>query len=54
MKWYRLQRAGVPTKRATYQIVLPIIYLYCFKGKCGRVGMDIKKIVKLLVAQSDR
>ncbi len=22
---------GVPTKNATYQIVLPIIYLYCFK-----------------------
>ncbi len=25
--------AGVPTKHATYQIVLPIIYLHCFKGK---------------------
>ncbi len=23
----------LPTKHATYQIVLPIIYLYCFKGK---------------------
>ncbi len=22
--------AGVPTKRATYQIVLPITYLHCF------------------------
>ncbi len=34
-------RAGVPTKRATYQIVLLIIYLYYFKGKgmCGRVGL---------------
>ncbi len=34
-------RAGVPTKHATYQIVLPIIYLHCFKGKgrCGRVGL---------------
>ncbi len=32
---------GVPTKHATYQIVLPIIYVYCFKGKgrCGRVGL---------------
>ncbi len=25
--------AGVPTKHATYQIVLPIIYVYCFKGE---------------------
>ncbi len=34
----------LPTKHATYQIVLPIIYLYCFKGKISvRVGMDIKK-----------
>ncbi len=35
------RRAGVPTKHATYQIVLPIIYLHCFKGKgsCGRVGL---------------
>ncbi len=32
---------GVPTIHATYQIVLPIIYLYSFKGKCkcGRVGL---------------
>ncbi len=29
--------AGVQTKHATYQIVLPIIYLYCFKGMCGWV-----------------
>ncbi len=35
------RRAGVPTKHATYQIVLPIIYLHCFKGKgrCGQVGL---------------
>ncbi len=33
--------AGVPTKHATYQIVLPIIYVYCFKGKFRvRVGVD--------------
>ncbi len=39
-------QAGVPTKHATYQIVLPILYVYCFKGKfrvncgrCGRVGL---------------
>ncbi len=25
--------AGVPSNHATYQIVLPIIYVYCFKGK---------------------
>ncbi len=32
---------GVPTKHATYQIVLPIIYLHCFKGKFRvRVGVD--------------
>ncbi len=32
---------GVPTKPATYQIVLPIIYVYCFKGKFRvRVGVD--------------
>ncbi len=24
---------GLPTKHATYQIVLPMIYFYCFKGK---------------------
>ncbi len=31
---------GVPTKHATYQIVLPIIYLHCFKGKFRvRVGV---------------
>ncbi len=53
---------AAPTKHATYQIVLPIIYLHCFKGKgrCGwvGVGMDIKKasnhMNKMLVAQSDR
>ncbi len=49
----------LPTKHATYQIVLPIIYLYCFKGKINvRVGIDIKKasnhINKMLVAQSDK
>ncbi len=48
--------AGVPTKHATYQIVLPRIYLHCFKGKFrvrvgvdGRrvgAGMDIKKSLK--------
>ncbi len=33
--------AGVPTKHATYQIVLQIIYVYCFKGKFRvRVGVD--------------
>ncbi len=33
--------ADVPTKHATYQIVLPIIYLYWFKGKFrARVGVD--------------
>ncbi len=33
--------ADVPTKNATYQIVLPIIYLYWFKGKFrARVGVD--------------
>ncbi len=33
--------AAVPTKHATYQIVLPIIYVYCFKGKFRvRVGVD--------------
>ncbi len=32
---------GVPTKHATYQIVLPIIYLYCFKGKFRvKVGVN--------------
>ncbi len=32
--------AGVPTKHATYQIVLPIIYLHCFKGNfMVRVGL---------------
>ncbi len=32
---------GVPSKHATYQIVLPIIYVYCFKGKGRvRVGMN--------------
>ncbi len=51
--------SGVPTKHATYQIVLPIIYVYCFKGKFRlRVGMEIKKASnhtkKRLVAQSDR
>ncbi len=38
---------GVPTKQATYQVVLPIIYLHCFKAKFRvRVGMDIKKSLK--------
>ncbi len=33
--------AGVPTNHATYQIVLPIIYVYCFKGKfMVRAGVD--------------
>ncbi len=33
--------AGVPTKHATYQIVLQKIYLYYFKGKFRvRVGVD--------------
>ncbi len=33
--------ACVPTKHATYQIVLPIIHLYYFKGKFRvRVGVD--------------
>ncbi len=36
-----VSKAGVPTKHATYQIVLPIIYLYYFKGKFKvRVGVD--------------
>ncbi len=43
----------------TYQILLPIIYMYSFKGRFRvRVGVDIKKnsnhINKMLVAQSDR
>ncbi len=51
--------AGVPTKHATYQIVLPIIYVYCFKGRFRLgVGMEIKKASnhtkKRLEAQSDR
>jgi len=33
--------AGVPTKHATYQIVLPIIYVYCFKGKF-RVSVGVE------------
>ncbi len=37
----RGKRASVPTKHATYQIVLPIIYLDCFKGKFRlRVGVN--------------
>ncbi len=37
-------RPGVPMKHATYQIVLPIIHLDCFKGRFRvGVGMDIKK-----------
>ncbi len=33
--------AGVQTKHATYQIVLPIIYVYSFKGKFRAVvGVD--------------
>ncbi len=36
-----ISKAGVPTNHATYQIVLPIIYLHCFKGKFKvRVGVD--------------
>ncbi len=31
--------AGVPMKHATYQVVLPIIYLHWYKGRCGRVGL---------------
>ncbi len=51
--------AGVQTKHATYQILLPIIYMYSFKGRFRvGVGVDIKKnsnhINKMLVAQSDR
>ncbi len=58
--------AGVPTKHATYQIVLPIIYVWVcvsmcivLKGKFRvRVGMEIKKasnhMKKRLVAQSDK
>ncbi len=41
VSYSKKRRAGVPTKHATYQIVLPIIYLHCFKGKgrCGRIGL---------------
>ncbi len=58
--------ASVPTKHATYQIVLPIIYFHHCKGKFRvRVcrfrigaGMDIKKasnnMNKMLVAQSEQ
>ncbi len=31
--FYPVKRASVPTKHATYQIVLPIIYVHSFKGK---------------------
>ncbi len=38
---YSVSIAVVPTKRATYQIVLTIIYLHCLKGKFRvRVGVD--------------
>ncbi len=36
-----VSKAGVQMKHSTYQIVLPIIYLYYFKGKfMVRVGVD--------------
>ncbi len=33
LSWVRSEQPGIPTKHATYQIVLPIIFVYCFKGK---------------------
>ncbi len=37
--------ASVLTKHATNQIVLPIIYVYCFKGKFRvRVGVGKFKV----------
>ncbi len=47
--WEASPLTGVPMKHATYQIELPIIYLYSFKGK-----FRVNHMNKMLVAQSDR